>query len=122
MLIISSIIGPVQVLPLLLLGGVLGLPAVLILLTTRRVVYVYWLLVYLTALPIWNFIFPVYAFWHFDDFSWGETRKVEGEVDKGHAESDGITVSGSLIPLKRWEMWERERRKQLLADCMTLQK
>lgn len=21
----------------------------------------------------------LYAFWHFDDFSWGDTRKVEGE-------------------------------------------
>jgi chitin synthase len=30
--------------------------------------------IYLAALPIWNFILPVYAFWHFDDFSWGETR------------------------------------------------
>ena len=30
------------------------------------------------ALPIWNFILPIYSFWHFDDFTWGETRKVNG--------------------------------------------
>ena len=39
--------------PLLLLGGVLGLPAILILLTTRKVIYLTWMLVYLIALPVW---------------------------------------------------------------------
>ena len=47
---------------------------ILILITTRKVVYVAWMLIYLLALPVWNLILPVYAFWHFDDFSWGETR------------------------------------------------
>lgn len=65
-----------EAIPLMLLSAVLGLPAILILLTTRKVVYVFWMMVYLIALPIWNFILPVYAFWHFDDFSWGETRYV----------------------------------------------
>ena len=60
--------------PLILLVTVTGLPAILILLTTRKVVYVAWMFIYLIALPVWNFILPVYAFWHFDDFSWGETR------------------------------------------------
>jgi chitin synthase len=63
-----------EAIPIVLLVGVLGLPAVLILITTRKVVYVFWMFIYLAALPIWNFILPVYAFWHFDDFSWGETR------------------------------------------------
>ena len=63
-----------EAIPVLLLGAVLGLPAVLILITTRKVVYVFWMLIYLLALPVWNLILPVYAFWHFDDFSWGETR------------------------------------------------
>jgi chitin synthase len=54
-LITVSVIGEPQIVPLILLAGVLGLPAVLILFTTKRVIYVYWLLVYLTALPIWNF-------------------------------------------------------------------
>jgi len=54
---------PIEVIPLLLLFAILGLPAFLILLTTRRVVYVYWMLVYLLALPIWNFCLPAYAYW-----------------------------------------------------------
>jgi chitin synthase len=63
-----------EAIPIVLLIGVLGLPAVLILITTGKVVYIFWMFIYLAALPIWNFILPVYAFWHFDDFSWGETR------------------------------------------------
>jgi chitin synthase len=77
-LIIRSAIDPPdnfqEWIPLLLLAIVLGLPGILILITTRKVVYVAWMLVYLLALPVWNFILPVYSFWHFDDFSWGETR------------------------------------------------
>jgi chitin synthase len=65
-----------EAIPVMMLGAVLGLPAILILITTRKVVYVFWMLIYLLALPIWNFLLPVYAFWHFDDFSWGETRFV----------------------------------------------
>jgi chitin synthase len=65
-----------QILPLVMLCAVIGLPAVLILLTTRKIVYVFWMFIYLAALPIWNFVLPVYSFWHFDDFSWGQTRCV----------------------------------------------
>jgi chitin synthase len=54
---------PIEVIPLLLLFAILGLPAFLILLTTKRVVYVYWMGVYLLALPIWNFCLPAYAYW-----------------------------------------------------------
>ena len=63
-----------EAIPLILLIAVLGLPGILIMLTTRKVVYVFWMLIYLLALPVWNLVLPVYAFWHFDDFSWGETR------------------------------------------------
>jgi chitin synthase len=63
-----------KAIPLLLLIAVLGLPGILILVTTRKVVYIAWMFIYLLALPIWNFVLPVYSFWHFDDFSWGETR------------------------------------------------
>jgi cellulose synthase/poly-beta-1,6-N-acetylglucosamine synthase-like glycosyltransferase len=79
-LIVNMILSPPktfeEAIPAMLLIAVLGLPAVLILITTRKVVYVFWMGAYLLALPVWNFVLPVYAFWHFDDFSWGETRYV----------------------------------------------
>ncbi|KAI8802768.1 chitin synthase-domain-containing protein [Cladochytrium replicatum] len=104
-----------QIIPLLMLFAILGLPGVLILATTRKAVYVLWMLVYLCALPVWNFVLPVYAFWHFDDFSWGQTRKVEGETkDKGHGDSEGVFEHEGLV-LKRWEEWERERRARVLG-------
>lgn len=105
-----------QAIPLMLLLAVIGLPAVLILITTRKVVYVFWMLVYLVALPVWNFVLPVYAFWHFDDFSWGETRKVQGEAkDQGHAAGTG-TFDGSSVPMRRWEDWERSRLRKIRRE------
>jgi len=105
-----------EAIPLMLLIAVLGLPAVLILITTRKVVYVFWMLIYLLALPIWNFVLPVYAFWHFDDFSWGETRKVEGEgKDKGHG-AGGRGDTGPAVAMRRWEDWERSRLRKLKRE------
>ncbi|KAJ3270745.1 Chitin synthase, class 3 [Terramyces sp. JEL0728] len=100
------------VLPLVLLLITLILPGILVLLTTRKPVYTLWMFVYILALPIWNFALPLYAFWHFDDFSWGDTRKIEGEEPGGdHSVSSGIYQVGSVQP-KTWEVWEAERRKR----------
>jgi len=103
-LIISVIIwGNAQLIPLLMLAAILGLPGVLIMMTTRKFVYILWMIIYLLSLPIWNFILPVYAFWHFDDFSWGETRKVTGASsgDGAHGDREGIFDS-SQVQLKRY--------------------
>jgi hypothetical protein len=70
----------------------------------------FWMIVYLMALPIWNFVLPLYAFWHFDDFSWGQTRKVEGETkETQHGRASGI-FDGSQIAMKKWAEWERIRK------------
>ncbi|CAJ0916143.1 3656_t:CDS:10 [Entrophospora sp. SA101] len=110
LVIISMVQGPVQVIPLMLLAAVLGLPALLILLTSRKIVYVGWMAIYLLSLPIWNFILPLYAFWHFDDFSWGQTRIVEGEESGiDHSRKDGVFDSTKIV-MKKWSEWEREKR------------
>jgi chitin synthase len=45
-----------------------------------------------------------------DDFSWGETRKIEGgDADKGHGDKDGEFDSSHIV-MKRWVEFERERR------------
>ncbi|KAG0202151.1 hypothetical protein BGX28_005258 [Mortierella sp. GBA30] len=101
-----------QAVPLILLVFVLTMPAILILLTTRKLIYVAWMFVYLLALPVWNFILPLYAYWHFDDFSWGETRKVAGEAKgEAHGNADGMFDS-SKVPLKRWDDYEKARVRQ----------
>ncbi|KAK2745893.1 Chitin synthase, class 3 [Myotisia sp. PD_48] len=108
--IISIIRKPVQVIPLVLLALILGLPAVLIVVTAHRISYVMWMFIYLLSLPVWNFVLPTYAYWKFDDFSWGDTRKTAGEKTK----TAGIEYEGefdsSKITMKRWRDFEKERR------------
>ncbi|KAI8814069.1 putative chitin synthase division II class IV [Cladochytrium replicatum] len=58
---------------LMLLLCILLAPSLLVAMSTLRLAYVYWLAIYLIALPVWNVLLPLYAFWHFDDFSWGQT-------------------------------------------------
>ncbi|KAF2186862.1 glycosyltransferase family 2 protein [Zopfia rhizophila CBS 207.26] len=96
--------------PLLLLALILGLPAVLIVLTAHRWSYVAWMFVYLLSLPIWNFVLPTYAYWKFDDFSWGDTRKTAGEkTKKAGLEYEG-EFDSSKITMRRWHDFEAERR------------
>jgi chitin synthase len=128
--------GQLYLIPFLLLFAVLFLPGVLILLTTAKVVYVIWMFVYLLALPIWNFVLPLYAFWHFDDFSWGQTRKVQGEnaqeakmghggadeksagnngrgKAEGNDDDDALGFDVTLVPLKKYAEYESARRRRM---------
>ncbi|KAJ3175263.1 hypothetical protein HDU87_006345 [Geranomyces variabilis] len=98
-----------ELIPFLMLAAILGLPGFLIAITTRKLVYVGWMIVYLVSLPIWNFVLPVYAFWHFDDFTWGETRKVDGEgKEEAHGKEQGRFESRA-VAMKKWAEWERDR-------------
>lgn len=96
----------------MLLGLILGLPGALVIITAHSWTYIVWMLIYLVSLPIWNFVLPTYAFWKFDDFSWGDTRKTAGETKKGgHGEQEG-EFDSSKITMKRWAEFERERRSR----------
>ncbi|KAI8877989.1 glycosyltransferase family 2 protein [Backusella circina FSU 941] len=92
-----------------LLLAILLLPAILIAITTFKLIYILWMIIYICALPVWNLVLPLYSYWHFDDFSWGATRVVVGE-QKGdsHDASEGTFDSSRLI-MKKWEDWEAER-------------
>lgn len=104
---------PVSIIPLVLLSLILGLPAVLIVLTASRWSYVLWMFVYLLSLPLWNGVLPLYAYWKFDDFSWGETRKTAGEeattIKKAGLEYEG-EFDSSKITMKRWAAFEQDKR------------
>lgn len=117
-LIASTFMSDPQWIPLFLLAAILGLPALLILFTARHPVYVLWFIIYLLALPVWNFVLPVYAYWHMDDFSWGETRKVEGAAGDDHGKTEGI-FDASHIFMKRWHEFEVERIKKAERYAMS---
>ncbi|KAF9113733.1 Chitin synthase, class 3 [Mortierella sp. AM989] len=115
---------PDTTVPLLLLAAILGLPAVLIVMTSRKMVYIGWMMVYLCSIFVWNFVLPAYAYWHFDDFSWGQTRMVAGEVAGAddHGGKEGQFDSSHIV-MKRWGEWEKERRQKaaILAGLPTPQ-
>ena len=50
--------GAIPVIPLVLLGIILGLPGILIVVTSRKLAYVGWMFIYLLSLPVWNFVLP----------------------------------------------------------------
>lgn len=100
---------PTPVLSLVLLAVIFGLPGLLIVVTVSSVKYLVYFFIYLIALPIWNFVLPSYAFWKFDDFSWGDTRTVAGGDKGAHGDKEGIFDSSSIV-MKRWREWERESR------------
>ena len=115
MLIFTSVAIPSSsILPLIILAIVIFLPGILVLLTTRKLIYVYWMLIYILALPVWNFALPVYSYWRQDDFSWGATRLVEGEAKgKGGHDSEGEPKEQVKVTRKRWAEWKkRESRSQ----------
>ncbi|KAK9477780.1 chitin synthase-domain-containing protein [Lipomyces japonicus] len=111
--VIAIVRKPVPIIPLVLLGMILGLPGVLVIITAHRTSYMLWMLIYLLALPVWNFILPMNAYWKFDDFSWGETRQVQGG-DKGHDESEG-EFDSSMIKMRKWRDWEVEKKQPHFA-------
>lgn len=107
--VVLIVLKPTPVLSLALLGVIFGLPAILIVVTVSHIVYLLWMLIYLLALPIWNFVLPTYAYWKFDDFSWGETRQVAGGAKDVHGADKGEFDHSSIV-MKRWRDFERQRR------------
>ena len=65
-------------------------------------------------MPAFSFYLPIYSFWHFDDFSWGNTRVVMGEK-KGKAKltADVNNFDPASIPLRKWAVYESRRRDSL---------
>lgn len=97
---------PTPVLALVLLAVILGLPGILVVVTSTKWIYIIWMLVYLLALPVWNLILPSYAYWKFDDFSWGKTRAItESSMDPKSKETNEMSIP--QIRLKRWEEFEK---------------
>jgi hypothetical protein len=114
------------------LAIMIGLPSVLIVVVARKPIYIMWLGIYLCAVPIWNFVLPLYAFWNMDNFvshftlthldlgrfylymlnSRLATRKVENEdPTQDHSFKSG-EFDSSDINLKTWSVWMRERNKR----------
>ncbi|SCU78308.1 LAME_0A04060g1_1 [Lachancea meyersii CBS 8951] len=102
---------PTPIITLVLLAVILGLPGLLIVVTATRWSYLGWMLIYIIALPIWNFLLPVYAYWKFDDFTWGDTRTIAGGNKASHEEEVG-EFDHSMIRMRTWREFEKEDRSK----------
>lgn len=69
---------------LALMAAVYGIQSILFI-KNRQWQYIGWLSLYLISLPVTGLLIPIYAYWHLDDFSWGETRKLFSSSEKTHA-------------------------------------
>ncbi|KAF9580177.1 hypothetical protein BGW38_003285 [Lunasporangiospora selenospora] len=98
-------------LALIMMGAVYGLQAVIFILR-RKWEHIGWMIVYILAIPVFSFYLPLYSFWHFDDFSWGNTRLVVGEKGRTKAVNadamDGKQFDPKSIPQKKWSDYEQE--------------
>ncbi|KAJ2006444.1 hypothetical protein GGI04_001880 [Coemansia thaxteri] len=93
---------------LYLLAGIYGMQA-LIFILKRQWQHIGWMVVYLLAIPFFTFLLPVYSFWHFDDFSWGNTRMVVGDSGRKHVlVIDNEKFDTSTIPVRKWSDYEQE--------------
>ncbi|KAJ2058073.1 hypothetical protein GGI17_005270 [Coemansia sp. S146] len=103
---------------LILIGAIYGLQAIIFVLK-RQWQHIGWMVIYLLAYPLWSFFIPIYAFWHMDDFSWGNTRIVVGEDGKRQIfVKDEEPFDPDEIPMKTWAEYEGEihKRQQQIQD------
>ncbi|KAI7861568.1 chitin synthase-domain-containing protein [Spinellus fusiger] len=106
--VIASRSGPLPILALGMLAGVYGLQIILFVLK-RQWQHIGWMFFYILAIPVFSFFLPLYSFWHFDDFSWGNTRVVVGENNqKKIIVNDDEKFDDKMIPLKKWSVYEQE--------------
>lgn len=67
---------------LLVLYGLLIGVQLVVFIVRSRYDFLFWFIYFtIIGVPVFYFLLPLYAFWHMDDFSWGETRKVAAMKD-----------------------------------------
>ena len=91
----------------IMLGAIYGLQAIIFILR-RKWEMIGWMILYVMAVPVFSFALPLYAFWHMDDFNWGNTRVVAGESGKKIVISDEGKFDPASIPRKKWEEYQAE--------------
>ncbi|KAG1144358.1 hypothetical protein G6F37_007463 [Rhizopus arrhizus] len=96
----------VPVMSIITIAGVYGLQA-LIFLLRRKWEHIAWMIVSIFAIPVFSFAIPIYSYWHFDDFSWGNTRVVMGDKGKKLVMADEGKFDRKSIPLMTWDDYER---------------
>ncbi|KAH8550239.1 chitin synthase [Umbelopsis sp. PMI_123] len=110
---ISTNTSQVPLMSLITLASVYGLQA-FIFIVRRKWEHIAWLIIYIIAIPVFSFFIPIYAYWHFDDFSWGNTRMaLDNDGDrKVEQVEDDVEFDPSVIPKRRWQEYEDKMEDQ----------
>ncbi|KAJ3180810.1 hypothetical protein HDU85_003891 [Gaertneriomyces sp. JEL0708] len=97
---------------IIMIAAIYGFQMIIFLLK-REWQHIGWMIIYMLAMPIFGAYIPLYSFWHFDDFSWGNTRRVIEEHDGKKVEKivevKEEEFDEALIPLRKWSDFESER-------------
>ncbi|KAI8924446.1 chitin synthase-domain-containing protein [Entophlyctis helioformis] len=88
---------------IVMLSVIYGLQVIIFVLK-RQWAQIGWMIVYLLAMPVFGFYIPLYSFWRFDNFSWGNTRVAVGDQAAGSKSSKQAIreFDPKSIPLRRW--------------------
>ncbi|KAI9475447.1 MAG: chitin synthase [Benjaminiella poitrasii] len=105
--VIAARAGPFPTLAIGMLAGLYALQIIIFVLR-RQWQHIGWMLFYLFSLPVYTFFLPIYSFWHFDDFSWGNTRVVVGDNQRKIIATDEEKFDEKMIPMKKWSDYEQE--------------
>ncbi|KAJ3071110.1 hypothetical protein HDU98_005822 [Podochytrium sp. JEL0797] len=98
---------PFPLISVIMIAAIYGLQVIIFLLK-REWAMIMWMLLYLLAYPVVGFYVPLYSFWHFDDFSWGNTRVVVGDKGKQVLAPDIVPFDPASIPRRRWADFEKD--------------
>ncbi|KAJ3040965.1 hypothetical protein HK097_002414, partial [Rhizophlyctis rosea] len=102
------------IISLIMLGVGYGLQVIIFILK-REFQHIGWLVVSILAMPVFSFYLPLYSYWHFDDFRWGNTRMVAGVATQvegsGEGEGEG-KFDPSEIPMMTWDDYEAGQLKR----------
>ncbi|CAG8568666.1 7376_t:CDS:2 [Diversispora eburnea] len=104
LILVPQLCGKSVSLPLLLIAVTYFLQIFLVAFTKFKLTYVKWMIIFIIATPIWNFVLPLYAFWRFDDISWGSGGDTDGH-DNSNERNEG-KFDPKVIPVKKWIEWK----------------
>ncbi|KAI8615321.1 chitin synthase-domain-containing protein [Chytriomyces sp. MP71] len=98
------------IISLIMMASAYGLQA-FIFLFKGQYQHIGWMIISILAMPVFSFYIPLYAYWHFDDFKWGNTRKgAAADTGGGHGsgtdDEELIPLDPGVVPLTTWEAYE----------------
>ncbi|KAL5035959.1 chitin synthase [Batrachochytrium dendrobatidis JEL423] len=107
-IVLSIVTKATSLIAILFIVSMICLPPTLVLITSRRIEQFFWFALYMAALPLWQFVLPLYAFWHFDDFTWGSTRQLHDHRESMYKEKNAAgpgRFDANGIKELRWKDW-----------------